>query len=134
MEGIYKSDFAEIFFERSKRQIYFVWSSKNLSNEFFKKHIVILCEKVVQLAPKSIFVDAREHKYTVPTDVQKWHDEEIVPIYIKAGIKKIAFLTPEAIFSDITTKKIFSQNQAKALLQTAFFKSEKEAEQWLALD
>ncbi len=107
------------------------WKARLMSSEIFKAHVRIFSRKAFELHPKTLFVDARQHKYTVPADVQKWHDETIIPIYTKSGVKKMAFLNPESIFTELTTKKVFSSTNAKQLLPTQFFKYESEALYWL---
>lgn len=131
METIYTSAFSNVTFDKNTLLFKVTWLDKALLNEDFKAHVLVFSEKALLHKPKGIFVDARLHKYTVPAEIQKWHDETIIPSYIKAGIKKIAFLTPASIFAELTTKKIFQQDKAKLVLPTEFFKDENEALKWL---
>ncbi len=131
MENIYSSEYCDLYFDYQLRAMKVVWTSKQLRNEVFKSVLQTFAEKAMKYKPKTLFVDARLHIYTVPPDIQKWHDENIIPTYIQSGIKKMAFVTPEFLFSELTTKKIFSQLNAKLSLPTQFFKSESEAQNWL---
>jgi len=131
MEKLYTSEYCNLYFDKSTKLMSITWTSKPMNNDNFKAHLIVVGEKSTQYRPTSLFVDARLHKYTVSKEIQLWHDEVIVPIYIKAGIKKMAFLNPDSIFTEVTTKKVFQLDNAKQALPTEFFKSEKEALEWL---
>ncbi len=134
MENIFISEFSTLYYSEASKLMTIVWKDKMMGNETFRTHLEVFSKKAMVHRPKALFVDARKHKYTVPGEIQRWHDETIVPIYLKSGIKKMAFLNPESLFAELTTKKVFSLSMAKQSLPTAFFKSEEDALHWLEVE
>ncbi|MBY0427434.1 MAG: hypothetical protein K2Q22_17495 [Cytophagales bacterium] len=131
MENLYNSEYCQLVFDKSSLLMTISWTSKPINDSTFKSHVTIFGEKAKAYSPNFLFVDARLHKYTISLDIQRWHDEVVVPIYIKSGIKKIAFLNPDSIFTEVTTKKVFQLENAMQTLPTAFFKTELAAMEWL---
>ena len=111
----------------------FTWKEKLISAERFKEILTLYSSKVLELKPTFLMVDARLNKFTMTNEIQDWHDTKIVPIYQKAGVKAMAFLTPENIFSELTHKKAFNTETAKSSLTTQFFKDEKALLAWFDL-
>ncbi|MBL3656600.1 hypothetical protein [Fulvivirga sediminis] len=108
----------------------FKWESNFLSKDIFKEVVSHLSEFVLNKKPSFLLIDSRKSNITITDEIQKWHDDTIVPRYIDANIKGMAVLNSESIFSDITHKKTFGKEKAKQSLKTEFFSDEKEALDW----
>ncbi len=134
MQAIYSSEHTSILHAIESERVYLIWKPTFVNVSIFKQQLDQLVKVVSAKRPSSILVDARDHKFTVPKEVQTWHDETVVPAYLKSGVKKMAFVVPNSIFAEVTTKNIFSQDNAKKFLPTQFFDSELEATTWLNKD
>jgi hypothetical protein len=134
MENIFSSEFSSLYSADNHQLIRIFWKDKVMGNEAFKSQIETFSKIASTFHPRALIVDARLHNYYVSPDIQKWHDETIVPIYIKSGVKKMAFIKPESLKTELTTKKMFNLSKAKEALATAFFKSEEDALYWLEVE
>ena len=108
----------------------FKWEDCTLTSDRFKEIVSMVANKALEYHPKYLFVDARLNNFTMSIEVQEWHDKTIVPIYVKAGIRAIAFLIPTNIFSMVTHKQTFKKDNAKQAIKTQFFDSEQYVMDW----
>jgi hypothetical protein len=117
----------EVYIDHKNKLLKVIWNPLPMLDVRFRE----LLEQFTQLAkkynPHSIFVDARLHKHGILANTQEWHDEVIIPRYIAAGVKRMAFLTPANVFSELSHKSIFERDRAKSKIDTRFFSSETEA-------
>jgi hypothetical protein len=111
--------------------MHITWKNKSLTGEIFKENVILFAKQASLCRPVAILVDARSHDYVVTSQIQAWHDENIIPQYLSAGVKALAFINPEKLFSELTTRRIFEQKKAKNGLSVAFFKEPDQAMQWL---
>ncbi|TAG59215.1 MAG: hypothetical protein EAZ27_00920 [Cytophagales bacterium] len=130
-----KSDVEYTFsYNQPSNTLIFVWKPKIFSQDRFKEIVTLFSDYAVNLKIKYIFVDARENKVIIMPETQTWHDTIIVPKYAKAGVKKIGFLIPANIFSELSHVKTFSHQNAISKIETKFYKSEEELKNWLNLN
>jgi hypothetical protein len=76
-------------------------------------------------------VDVRQNHHAIIPEILQWHDENIVPRYSRAGVKKMAFLAPEVSMNRASSEAVFEEENAKAALQVQFFDDEDELRAWL---
>jgi hypothetical protein len=74
-----------------------------------------------------LLVDVREFRYRPTVDLGNWRDEVISPRYVKAGVKKFAYVAPDGMLERMKGamqgyKRGFEEN---------YFGSEEEALKWL---
>ncbi|MEL6537010.1 MAG: hypothetical protein AAFQ98_16435 [Bacteroidota bacterium] len=136
MEGIqlHNNEYARIVYDESLSMIKFKWKDKLTSHQKFKESLELYASLIEQKCPTTLFVDAVYQRITLTQELQDWHDKEILPRYHHAGVKKMGFLIPQHIFSEVTHKKTFETEQAKELISTRFFQDEKETMEWLQAD
>ena len=125
------NEFGVITYDSQTEIMLFTWKDKLLSKEKFKEMVSTLAENVENKKTKSIYVDARLNKFTMSEDIREWHDNEIVGKYVGAGVKKMGFVMPKSLFSEMTHKSTFDKQNAKELLPTQFFNSEEDTLNWL---
>ena len=133
MEGtlLHDCDHAYIAHDENHSMIKFLWKDHRISHEEFQETLHLYASLIEEKRPKTLYVDAVNQRITISQNLQEWHDQEILPRYHKAGVKKMSFLIPQSIFSELTHKRAFETDQAKELLPTRFFKTETEAMEWL---
>lgn len=125
--------YGEFHFDKQHRRTLFKWlpTTKQMTNKEFQEMIMrlaVFCEKH---RPVTMFVDAVQNQHIVPAHILSWHDSEIVPRYVAAGMLKIAFLMPEQVLVNTSTQEIFAEDKAANQLQVRFFADENLLLQWL---
>ena len=135
MELIKENDYCKIVYDAGKKLFEYKWKpgSENLDNEGFKTLLLEFAEMLKQRDAESFFADAREKQFIMTDEMQVWHDEVIVPKYVEAGIKRIAFCVEEFTPVDIAIEMTFDEENSKNL-QTQFFDSVDLAKKWLSKD
>ncbi len=81
--------------------------------------------------PDSFMVDSRLGHSVMTLELQSWHDEVIVPRYVQAGVRKIAFVIPDDFFAIISIELTFTESAAMDALETQFFDTSEKACVWL---
>lgn len=130
-EVILENEHIKSSYFTEKQFILNYWTGNQiLQNEDFKEAMLRVANKAFELEAKGILVDTRKFNMTIPPEVQKWYDDEIVPKHLEAGIKKMAFLLPEEIFAQVSIEQTMDEDKAQEQ-QTEYFESYEEAEKWL---
>ncbi len=125
----------QVFFDTNNQMLEATWLEQaQLQHEEFKKYLENWCVFVETYKPKCFFVDSRKGHVIMTPDIQEWHDTIIIPRYINAGVKKIAFILSEDIFEALSVQQSFEEKNANSNLQTNFFDNVEDAKEWLCLD
>ncbi|MCU0446610.1 MAG: hypothetical protein MUE85_17015 [Microscillaceae bacterium] len=103
----------------------------SLQGQEFMNYLEKWCDLIESNQPRGFLVDSRKGHVVMTPDIQEWHDHTIVPCYINAGVKKVAFILPEDIFEATSVEQTFEEAQASHDLQTQFFDDIDEARIWL---
>lgn len=132
MIPVFENDFVVSNYNTSENQLEIKWKaySESLDDENFKNILLEFAAFVEKNTVQSIFVDASEKYYVMNSNIQKWHDETIIPRYLKAGIKNMAFHIDNNISVDIAIDLTFDEENAKKI-PTQLFESRDEAKTWL---
>jgi hypothetical protein len=122
----------QIFFDAQHQLLEINWLDQaKLQDDAFKIYLENWCVLIETYKPTSFFVDSSKGHIIMTPDIQVWHDTIIVPRYINAGVKKIAFLVSEDIFEMTSIEQAFDEKNATSNLKTRFFDDAEEAKQWL---
>lgn len=122
-------EFSIDFFENSSI-LKFVWKDKPITVAKFKDLVLLYADEAKKYKAKNLYIDAICNSVTMTKEVQDWHDTVIVKKYVDAGVKKMGFLVPKNIFSEMTHKQTFEKENAKGALQINFFGQEDAALEW----
>jgi len=99
-------------------------------DEDFKAHLILLVKFIEEYKIKSFLVDGRSYHVVMSVHLQDWHDKVTVPEYIKNGVKKISFISPEDVFAAATIEQSFEEDNAKNI-EVKYFDTEDQARDWL---
>lgn len=96
---------------------YFIWTEKAkfMTDEEFQEHLWDFTRKIAEYQIKKALVDSRLGHFVLSTDMQAWHDQKIVPIYLEHGFSKIAFVMPEDLFEALSLEQTFEEKEAKKM-------------------
>lgn len=132
MSILFENQFGEIRHNLDSNMLEVHWkdSTEKLEDEDFQDFLLRFADLLQQYHTSSFFVDASKKLFVMKNAIQEWHDEVIVPKYIEAGIRKIAFLIADNTMVDISLELTFDEENSQKL-QTRFFDEENEARNWL---
>lgn len=107
------------------------FKQEDLNNSEFMAYLQKWAEFVEHYQPVAFLVDSRQGHKVITPDLQEWHDQTIVPSYIRGGVRKIAFILPQDIFAVVSLEQTFSEENALNELRTGYFEDSQKAREWL---
>lgn len=109
-----------------------IWSknSSNMNEIDFKNNIELWCEQLEKYRLTKNIVDSRNFEFTIVPNLQDWYNEEITPRCYKAGMRKMAFIVPKQLISELSIEQIFDD---QTQIQFRYFSNEIESLEWLML-
>lgn len=108
-------------------------STQQMTDDDFKTSLDLYASAAERVKPIAcMLIDSRDfgHAFGDP-GVMRWRDEEIIPRYNAAGVKKFAFLMPDGTPGTVESGGAPSVEGPAAFL-TAWFATRERAEEWLA--
>lgn len=109
------------------------WGQKtrSMSDDGFKRTLQIMAEQGVKVRPKYMIIDATEFFHQLGEGTLAWRDENIVPLYNKAGVQKFAFLVTDAMPGTVE-KGAEPVPDGPAKFPTGWFETSERLYGWLA--
>lgn len=129
MEKIKEKRFWDIYYNTKLNILEFHWKNigKDIEQDSFKEYLLEVVELLKTYTVNTFLVDGSKYHVTIPPSIQEWHDNTIIPAYLKAGIKRMIFvLNQEDLIPVLSLEQTFDEKQAKAL-QTHFVESLEKA-------
>lgn len=133
---IYSSSYQQMEFDEANgilKETYLPASS-NYDKESFKTDHLNLGQEVKKSPKvsnfKSLLVDMRQLNFTISPDLQQWHGENIFPIVVEVGVKKMAIVVSSNVFTEVSVKQTVDDFQG-VKFETRYFQAIDEAEKWL---
>jgi hypothetical protein len=85
-----------ITYRRPERLVELTWlpETQSMTDQDFKDGILAFAECALQHSARRLIIDMREFRYRPSPEAQVIRDEVVVPKYVKAGVKKIAWIWP----------------------------------------
>ncbi len=117
-------------FEEASAILRFRWTEKtaNMTDDDFKRALTLYADFAEKHAARGLLVDVRNFKHRPGPDIGTWRDEKIVPRYVRAGVKKLAYVVgSNAPMSSGGDQKA----PPKEPVATSYFGTMEEAEDWL---
>jgi len=68
--------------------------TQSMTDQDFKDGILAFADCALQHSARRLIIDMREFRYRPSTEAQVLREEIVVPKYVKAGVKKIAWIWP----------------------------------------
>jgi len=117
MIQIFNDKYWTVLFNEELNIIETQWTAEaqEMTDNIFKEYITVFAQLIEKYKPNGFLTDARNGHYAVAPALQEWHDNEIIPIYIKTGVLKIAFVLPPDIFAAVALQQTFDEVEAKKL-------------------
>jgi len=85
-----------IAYRRPEKLVELTWlpGTQSMTDEDFKDTLSAFAECALQHRVRCLIIDMREFRHHPSSEVQEFRDAVIVPKYLKAGVKKLAWIWP----------------------------------------
>jgi hypothetical protein len=120
-----------VFIDHNNKLLKIIWKTESVVDLRFRELLILFSELTQKYNSQAIFIDARLLNNPILPDTQVWHDELIVPVFVAAGVKRMAFLRPMSVNSEESHKRLFEKEDIKSKLDTRFFNSKEDAMSFL---
>jgi hypothetical protein len=107
------------------------WLPVNMSDADFKETLELLAGLGEQHKPQFMIIDASEFNHQFGPGVMEWRDQNIIPRYGAAGVRKFAFLVKPG-FPGTVESGAQPSVEGSATFPTGWFSTREQAYQWLA--
>ena len=131
---LYKNVYQEIFYHQDIKMIELVSfpESSEYSDAAFKRDVKHFCQCLSEKEVELYQNDMTHFKYIIVPEMQKWIVKTVYPYLIQAGVKKIALIVSEDIFSRVSTEQTVRKvDKEKPPFTRKYFKSKDVAMDWL---
>ncbi|NJL11719.1 MAG: hypothetical protein HC913_00955 [Microscillaceae bacterium] len=116
--------------EQDRIEAYWIERDIPMDEPTFRNHIEQFARLFEVYPVPAFLVDNRLSSIAMSIQLQEWHDTQIVPRYIAAGVKKIAFVMTEKFMTALSVEQTFQEPRAQEL-EVAYFSERTEARIWL---
>ncbi len=127
-----ENKFYKIELEAEKNLLVVTWNSlsEDMSKDDFKEQQTKQTDFTIDKMITFVCIDARNFYFTITPDLQEWTNNEQIPRAIKAGLKKIATITPSDLFSEVSVEQTMEEETAKTI-ESNYFDNKASALEWL---
>jgi len=122
---VHQNDYVKITFDQNKKRLTQKWNDFATSN-IFREAIDKTTDFVKENDVKTILSDTLNQKVVKSEDAD--YAAGVIPILVENGMKAMAFVVPENVFTQLSLNKFSSSVKGDT---TGYFKSIAEAENWL---
>jgi hypothetical protein len=129
---LHTSDFLDISPILNGKAIKIQWlpDSYRMTDEIFQKEIEAEKNAIETAKPQSIFADTLQMKFSIPPELQQWHNNLIFPSFNSVGVKKLAILVSHDIFVQVSIEQLIDEGATTGFI-TKYFDSEASALEWI---
>lgn len=128
---IYKNVHLISTYHPKKEYVTNFWTGNEfLTDEDFMTSLMGIAQELQKHTVKALIVDTRNFDLPISPDIQDWYNREIGPRYIKAGIKKMAFLLPKELVPRLSIAQTIAEKEAHSQI-TRYFDSFETAIDWV---
>lgn len=130
---IYRDRFRSVSFEKNNKILYVEWfpESEHITDEEYLDASRKTPEFALQNKAIGILMNTLNFRFVVVPEIQKKLNEEVIPQYLKNGVKKFAMLIPQQLFSQISIEQAVDYSSNEVKQNVRYFDSEEKAEKWL---
>jgi len=126
-----KSNWARIAHDPENGILELIWlpSTAAMTDEDFKASLVDFVSHAERVRAPYLLIDMLQLRHRPGVEIGKWRDEQIIPRYNKAGVKKFAFRA-SAGFPNTVESGAKEAVEGPAVFPTAWFSNRENALKW----
>ncbi len=130
MKKILNNEFANVSYDNESNAIITVWKRPSTS-ETYKAICSLMLEKILEFKAEAIITDIYQQGI-VGTENRLWLQNEILPKAYESGLRKVATITPNDVFSKFYVESVKSGIFVNAIdLESNYFKDLTSAQEWV---
>jgi len=134
MKKIHHSEFIEIEFDEEQSLFDFkFYDLEEWSDEEFKEELEIQAKLSETYHPKYFLFHSQEFNFTITPTMQEWIDQTIFPRYVKAGVKKFAYIFSSDTIAQLSIEQAMEEEIGSQAFKTMYFSHADEAKKWLGV-
>ncbi|MEO0897211.1 MAG: STAS/SEC14 domain-containing protein [Bacteroidota bacterium] len=128
METLYTHPLYEFQHLQAENVLKLDWETKTatMTDQEFMDALSNFAGYAFECGAPGLLLDVRDFRYLLSEQLNAWRDTHIVSRYMKAGCKKMAYLTSTATLARIEKKEVAMDG-----FTYAYFDTEEEAIAWL---
>ncbi len=132
MEKTFENEICSIRYSDEEKCLYHDWKKKteDASWDEIKTAFLKYVEFVEEFRPQKILVDEQQMHHIFLPEEGKWIDENFMPRIVAVQTERTAIVKSEDIYVEMATDMMMQQDAASKI-QSRFFGSKKDAEDWL---
>lgn len=131
METIYQGKYIQLTYNNRKSILARHWqsASEEMSEAEFKQEMLKILGFVQKYRPKHLLANMTSFAFVISPTLQEWCDWQIYREFAKFSISKMAMIESKEFYSEISVE--LALDESVKPYEVAFFKSLREAEDWL---
>ena len=129
---LYRHPFYAFIWDPRRKLVTFRWTTETEKMQVhdYQEAIHNFAGFALDNSARGLLVDLREFRYQPPASLGYWRDEVVSPRYVKAGVKKLAYIAPPAMLERMTSG--VDEYKDKRGFAEGYFPGEAEALDWLS--
>ncbi len=128
-EKIYKSDYAEIIYEKENNLVTLTWKGF-VTSEQYREVFGKVKDVIVEKRVARFLANTTDEGPITPQD-RKWLETEIVPITVKAGLQYSATIMSKDVFKKYYLSQIKNSSEKSGMSGFRIFDDLEEGRKWL---
>lgn len=130
MEVLQEDNIWKLSFDKQVNFLQSNWTGLVLSEDIFKEKMLQIAEAVKTHQPQGFLANTLQFNFSISPDLQTWHNDTLFPVFESVGLKKMAIVVAEDIFSQVSIEQAYEENDYGFVTQ--YFDGEQEAREWLS--
>jgi hypothetical protein len=123
---VHSTPMYSISYHRPEKLVCLTWlaGTSGMTDQDFKETLEVFAESALQHEAERLLIDVREFTHRPSAEILAWRDNVTVSKYNRAGVKKLAWVWPGNIPSNMPTSK-------NAKYENRYCSTESEAFSWI---
>jgi hypothetical protein len=128
---LYKHPFYTFVYDPDRKVLSFNWTAETASMQVhdFQEAVHNFAGFALDHPVRGLLVDLRQLRFRPPASLGYWRDQAVSPRYVKAGVKRLAYLAPPGMIDQMRSAP--DEYRDRRGFEEAYFASEGEALAWL---
>ena len=133
---LYETDYIECYYHDEYAMNEYRWleSTENMSQAEFRQEAERQAQSMFETNPLRVLSDNLNFRFPIGPELQEWILRDINPQWIEAGVKKLATIVPEEIFSHISIQQTVDEVREQGVIdqfEMRYFDNHGDAQEWL---
>jgi hypothetical protein len=128
---LYRHPFYAFIYDPQRKVITFRWTTETerMQVHDFQEALHNFAGFAFDNPARGLLIDLRDFRFQPPASLGYWRDEAVSPRYVKAGVKKLAYIAPPGLLERM--KSAPDEYKDRRGFPEGYFGNEAEALGWL---